>query len=95
MWYFVTANEYTSPAELPSTALKNFFIHLAVLGLHRCLGFSLVAASRGLLFSCGAWASRCLRLLLLWSLSSGCVDLHSCRQWARSLRLPGSRAQAQ
>ena len=71
------------------------FIHMAVLGLRRCLGFSLVAASRGLLFSCGAWASRRLRLLLLWSLSSGCVGLHSCRHWARYLRLPGSRAQVQ
>ena len=35
------------------------YLFLAVLGLGSARGLSLVAASRGLLSSCGAWASHC------------------------------------
>jgi len=36
-----------------------FCVCVAVLGLCCCVGFSLVAASKGLLSSCIAWASHC------------------------------------
>ena len=39
------------------------YLLLAVLGLRCLLGFSLVAESQGLLFSCSLQASRCSALL--------------------------------
>ena len=38
---------------------KYFYLFLAVVGLHCCVGFSVVVVSRGAYSSCGARASHC------------------------------------
>ena len=52
-----------------------------------CTGFSLAAASGGLLSSCSVWASHCSGL-------SG-YRVQALGGWAQQLRLASSRAQAQ
>ena len=64
-----------------------FFLLSAVLGLHRCLGFSLVAESRGYsVVQCSGFSLR--GLLLWWSSGSRALGLSSCGSQAL-------RAQAQ
>ena len=74
----------------PLSQLKknNFpYLFLAVLDLHHCSGFSLVAAGRGS-FSLWCAGFSLLWLLLLWNTASRALGL-------QELRSPGSGAQAQ
>ena len=75
--------------------LKNNLIYLllAVLGLHCCTSFSLVAESRGYSCCCTK-ASHCSG----FSCGAGaveCTGSRSCGMWAQQLQLLGSRGQAQ
>ena len=47
------------PKLLVGVLIVIIYIFLALLGLHSCVGFSLVVAERGLLHSCDAWVSHC------------------------------------
>ena len=69
------------------------FIYLAVLGLHCCPGFSLVAASGG----CSLAVVPGLLIwwrLLLWSTGSRALGLHSCSSWALEHKLSSCGPQA-
>ena len=65
------------------------YLFLGVLGLHCCVGFSLVAESEGRSLA----ALR--RLLIVVASLVGHMGFGCCSTWAQHLWLPDSRAQAQ
>jgi len=79
------------------TLFKNIYLFnefWAVLGLRRCAGFSLVAASRGLLCRCSARTSHCGGCPCCRAWDPGHTASSSCGTQAPQLRLQGSREQA-
>ena len=70
------------------------YLFLAVLGLHCCVDFSLVAVRRGY-SSCRAQASRYDSFFCCRAQALGRVGFSSWGTWVQLLRIPGSRAQAQ
>ena len=92
-------NLYLKTTLLPHscTLFKNIYLFnefLAVLGLRRCAGFSLVAASRGLLCRYGAKTSHCGGWPCCRAWGPGHTASSSCGTQAHQLRLQGSREQA-
>ena len=67
----------------PPSFFHNFIHLLAMLGLCCCPGFPLVAASRRLLSSCGAWASHCGGFSYCRAQSLGHSGFSSCHTWAQ------------
>ena len=59
------------------------YLSFAVLGLHCCMGFSLVVTSGGLLSSCGVWPSHCSGLSSCGAGSLGHMGFSSCGTWAQ------------
>ena len=94
-WWAAVSGVAQSRTRLKRLSSSSSGICFAVLDLHCCASFSLVAASRGCSpVVCGAWgphlggfssAARALR----------CTGFSSCGTWAQYLWLLGSRAQAQ
>ena len=67
---------------------------MTVLDLCCCMGFSLIAESRAILY-CGMQASHGGGFFSLQSMGSGGEGFSNCGAWPQSLQFPGSRAQAQ
>ena len=86
-------NHSPNAAQLKPCVLFNFYnlylfiyLFLAGLGLNCCLGFSLVAASRGY-SSYGTWASHCRGFSFCGAQGLGCVSFSSCSPRALEHRL--------
>ena len=71
------------------------YLFSAVLGLPRCLGFSLVAASRGYASLRQARASHCSCLSCCGVQALGCLGFSSCGSWALEHRLSSQGARAE
>ena len=82
--------------QIIANSFFKIYLFLGALGLHCCVGPSLVVANWGLLSSCGARTSHCgNNFSCCGTQALECTGFSSYDTWAQQLRLPGSRVQAQ